>query len=192
MQSFYQTLGNVRSGLRYNHANDVAFDPATFCSGKATSSSVVKTIAFNNANNFFTCQGGAKVVPAGVPFLDNVSYSVPSDAGAGDPENQVLVVGSVQWNINDKTSLTGIYALNKYNLFPGSVNNSAYANYDTGENVLQNSFNLSVTHSFSTSTTMQNRVVFNRLSDLQPLGTAPITPVCTSTRRRQQPSMVIR
>ena len=87
------------------------------------------------------------------------------------------MVGSVLWNISDKTSLTGVYTLNKYNLFAGAVNNSAYANYDTGENVMQNSFNLAVTHSFSTSMTMQNRVVFNRLSDLQPLGTAPITPV---------------
>jgi hypothetical protein len=182
VQSFYQALGTVRSGLQYNHANDVAFDPGTFCSGKPTSSSIINTTAFNNANGFYTCtSGGAvignKVVPSGVPFLDSVSYAVPSDAGAGNPTNQVLVVGSVQWNISDKTSLTGIYALNKYNLFPGSVNNSAYANYDTGENVMQNSFNLSVTHSFSTTTTMQNRVVFNRLSDLQPLGTAPITPV---------------
>ena len=65
----------------------------------------MKTNAFNDANNFFTCQGGAKVVPAGVPFLDNVSYSVPSDAGAGDPENQVLVVGSVQWNISERLRL---------------------------------------------------------------------------------------
>jgi hypothetical protein len=177
VQSFYQSLGTTRTGLQYNHANDVAFNPTSFCSGKATSGSVIKTIAFNNANNFFTCQGGNKVVPTGVPFLDAVSYAVPSDAGAGNPTNQLLVVGSVQWNVSDKTSLTGVYALNKYNLFAGSINNSAYANYDTGENVMQNSFNVAVTHSFSTSTTMQNRVVFNRLSDLQPLGTAPITPV---------------
>jgi hypothetical protein len=182
VQSFYQDLGTVRPGLQYNHANDVAFDPATFCSGKPTSSSIIKTTAFNNTNGFYTCTSGGsvignKVVPSGVPFLDNVSYSVPSDAGAGNPTNQVLVVGSVQWNISDNTSLTGIYALNKFNLFPGSINNSAYANYDTGETDMQNSFNLAVTHAFSATTTMQNRVVFNRLTQVQPLGTAPITPV---------------
>ena len=182
VQSVYQQLGKFRPGLQFIHANDVAFDPTKFCTGKPTSSSIIKTTAYNNLNGSYTCTSGGSVignnvVPSGVPFLDAVSYAVPADAGAGDPQNQLLVVGSVQWNISDKTSLTGTYALNKYNLFNGAINNSAYANYDTGENVMQNSFNLAVTHSFSTTTTMQNRLVFNRLSDLQPLGAAPITPV---------------
>jgi hypothetical protein len=182
VQSVYQQLGTLRPGLQFNHANDVAFDPAKFCTGKPTSSSIIHTTDYNNLNGFYTCTSGGsvignKVVPTGVPFLDAVSYAVPSDAGAGDPTNQVLVVGSVQWNVSDKTTVTGVYALNKYNLFAGAINNSAYANYDTGENVMQNSFNLALTHSFSSSMTMQNRFVFNRLSDLQPLGTAPITPV---------------
>ncbi len=182
VQSFYQQLGTTRTGLQFNHSQDVPFTAAKFCTGSATSSSNIKTTAYNNANGLYTCTSkgtviGNNVVPDGVPFMDAVSYSVPSDAGAGNPTNQVLVVGSVQWNVSDKTSLTGVYALNKYNLFSGSINNSAYADYDTGEDDTQNSFNLAVTHSFSTATTMQNRVVFNRLTQVQPLGAAPVTPV---------------
>jgi hypothetical protein len=182
VQSFYQQLGVTRKGLVYNHANDVPFTAAQFCTGSSTSKSVINTTAVNNARGLFTCQSkgavvGNNVVPNGVPFMDAVSFSVPADAGAGSPQNQNLVVASSQWNINDKNTLTGTYALNKFNLFPGSVNTSAYANYDTGENVMQNSVNLAETHTFGTTMTVQNRVVFNRLSLLQPLGTAPVTPV---------------
>jgi hypothetical protein len=105
-----------------------------------------------------------------------VNYSVPADAGAGSPQNQVLVVGRMDWNISDKTQLYGRYALNKSSLFSGTVSNSAYAGYDTAENIMQNNFLLSVTHSFNPRWTMQNKVVFNRLNDFQPLGSAPITP----------------
>ena len=182
VQQFYQQLGTFRPGLSFDHGNDVPFTAGQFCTGSSTSAAVIHTTAFNNANGLFTCQSkgtvvGTKVVPDGVPFMDSVNYSVPADAGAGSPTNQNLVVASSQWNINDKNTLTGTYALNKFDLFPGSVNTSAYANYDTGENVMQNSFNLAETHTFNPTMTMQNRIVFNRLSLLQPLGAAPVTPV---------------
>ncbi len=121
-----------------------------------------------------TASGAA--IPATTPFLDKINYSVPADAGAGNPQNEMLVVGRVDWNISDKTQLYGRYALNKSNLFAGTVSTSAYEGYDTAENIMQNNFLISVTHSFNPRWTMQNKLVFNRLNDFQPLGTAPISP----------------
>ena len=144
-----------------------AFNPAKVCTGADQGTS-----AFNTANGLLTC----KTVPSGTPFLDTLNYSVPADAGAGDPENQSLVVGRVDWNISDKTQLYGRYAFNKQNLFAGTVSNSAYVGYDTTENITENNFVLSVTHTFSPVWTFQNKVLWNRLNDFQPLGTAPISP----------------
>jgi outer membrane receptor protein involved in Fe transport len=170
-QAYFSKLGIVRSGARV--VSTIPFVPVTTPLAKSMcTGSDQGTSAFNTSNGFLTCTG----VPAGTPFLDKVNYSVPSDAGAGSPVNQALVVGRVDWNISDKTQLYGRYALNKENFFNGTVSNSAYAGFDTGENIMQNNFLLSVTHSFGPRWTMQNKAVFNRLNDLQPLGTAPITP----------------
>ena len=163
-QTFFSTLGKLRSNAKT--VSTVPFDPA-FCTGSDQGTS-----AFNTANGHNTCAG----IPAGTPFLDQVNYSVPADAGAGSPENQTLVVARVDWNVSDKTQIYGRYALNKVNFFNGTVSTSPYQGYDTGENVMQNNFLLSATHTFSPRWTMQNKVVFNRLNDFQPLGTAPVTP----------------
>jgi outer membrane receptor protein involved in Fe transport len=165
-KDFFTSQGNLRPGAHV--VSTVPFNPATFCTGTDPHG----TGTFNTANGALTCN----TVPANTPFLDKVTYSVPADAGAGSPQNQALVVGRMDWNISDKTQLYGRYALNKANLFAGTVSNSAYAGYDTAENIMQNNFLLSVTHSFNPQWTMQNKVVFNRLNDLQPLGSAPITP----------------
>lgn len=170
-QSFFTAQGTLRSGAKV--VSTVPFNPGTVASaGGMCTGTDQGTGAYNTTNGFLTCTA----VPVGTPFLDKVTYSVPTDAGAGFPQNQALAVGRVDWNISDKTQLYGRYALNKANLFSGTVSNSAYAGYDTAENIMQNNFLLSVTHSFNSRWTMQNKVVFNRLNDLQPLGSAPITP----------------
>lgn len=163
-QSYFSKFGTLRSNAHV--ISTTAFSPS-LCTGSDQGTS-----AYNTSKGFLTCN----TVPAGTPFLDTVNYGVPADAGAGSPENQTLVVGRVDWNISDKTQLYGRYALNKENLFAGTVSNSAYVGYDTPENIMENNFLLSVTHSFSAVWTMQNKVVFNRLNDFQPLGTAPISP----------------
>ena len=164
-QNYFSKFGTLRSNAHV--VSTIPFNPSKVCTGADQG-----TAAFNTANGFVTCN----TVPSGTPFLDTLNYSVPADAGAGDPENQTLVVGRVDWNISDKTQLYGRYSLNKQNRFAGTISNSAYVGYDTGENITDNNFVLSVTHSFSPVWTVQNKVLWNRLNDFQPLGTAPISP----------------
>jgi Carboxypeptidase regulatory-like domain len=163
-QSYFSSLGKLRANARV--LSTVPFDPK-YCTGADQG-----TAAYNTAHGFATCAA----VPAGTPFLDKVNYSVPADAGAGNPTNQALVVGRVDWNISEKTQLYGRYALDKDDRFSGVVSNSAYTGYDTGQNIIDNNFLLSVTHIFSPRWTMQNKVVFNRLNDFQPLGAAAVSP----------------
>jgi outer membrane receptor protein involved in Fe transport len=110
------------------------------------------------------------------PMFAQGQYSVPADSGAGSPQNTYYVVGRADWNIASKTQLYGRYALEKGNLFTGTVTNSPYAGYDSGQTTTNNSFLLSLIHSFSPKLTSQSKIVFNRLNLLQPLGANPVGP----------------
>jgi hypothetical protein len=154
--NFYQKFGTLRSNARVLQTFTLA--QAGYCGA---------------SNPLAQCSDPRL---ASTPFLDLVNYSVPADAGAGSPQNQELVVGRVDWNVSDKTSVYARYALNKSALFAGTISNSAYAGYDTGEAIQQNNMLLSMTHSFAAEFTSQSKLVFNRLNDFQPLGTQPISP----------------
>jgi len=103
-------------------------------------------------------------------------YSVPADSGAGSPQNTYYVVGRVDWNASANTQVYGRYALENGNLLTGSVTNSPYAGYDSAQNTKNNSFLLSLIHTFSPKLTSQSKIVFNRLNLVQPLGSAPVGP----------------
>lgn len=150
-QNFYNSLGTLRSNARTLGVVTLGD------SGKCTS-------------------GTCTAIDPATPFLDLVSYTVPADAGAGAPQNQELAVGRIDWNVTDKTTVYARYAFNRVAAFAGTVSSSAYAGYDTGENIQQNNMLVSMTHSFNTRFTSQSKIVFNRLNDFQPLGSAPITP----------------
>jgi outer membrane receptor protein involved in Fe transport len=110
------------------------------------------------------------------PMFAQGQYSVPSDSGAGFPQNTYYIVGRVDWNATSKTQLYGRYALEKGNLFTGTITNSPYAGYDSGQSTTNNSFLLSLIHSFNSKLTSQSKIVFNRLTLLQPLGANPVGP----------------
>src|SRR6266550_565138 len=110
------------------------------------------------------------------PMFAQGQYSVPADSGAGSPQNTDYAVGRGDWNITSKTQLYGRYALEKGNLFAGTVTNSPYAGYDSGQSTTNNSFLLSLIHTFSQRLTSQSKIVFNRLNLLQPLGSNPVGP----------------
>ena len=110
------------------------------------------------------------------PMFAQGQYSVPSDSGAGSPQNTYYVVGRVDWNATSKTQVYGRYALQKNNFLTGTVTNSPYAGYDSAETDTNNSFLLSMIHTFTPKLTSQSKIVFNRLNDVQPLGTNPVGP----------------
>lgn len=114
-------------------------------------------------------------VPVG-PEFEQVTFSVPSDAGAGLPENGYQNVDRVDWNISPSSTIFFRYGLQKDNLFPGTVSTSAFAGYDTGQiDVNQNGL-ISLNHIFSSSIINSLKLEYNRLNLVQPLGTAPIGP----------------
>jgi len=126
--------------------------------------------------------GGAKApdpcgaLPMSTPMFDEVAYNVPTDAGGGAPQNTYDLVGRGDWNATDKTTVYGRYALYSELDFPGYITNSPYAGYNTGQTSKDNNFVLSMTHTFSPTLVSQSKLVFERLNNLQPLGTNPQGP----------------
>ncbi|NOT64199.1 MAG: TonB-dependent receptor, partial [Acidobacteria bacterium] len=104
------------------------------------------------------------------PLFTRVAYDVPSDSGAGNPQDVYSLVGRMDWNLSDKTQIYGRYALEKGELFAGSVSNSPYEGFDTGQTTTNNGALISVTRTITSNLVSQSKVVFNRLNTLQPQG----------------------
>jgi hypothetical protein len=115
-------------------------------------------------------------IPMSTPMFDEVAFNVPTNAGGGYPQNGYDLVGRVDWNVSDKTTFYGRYALYSELDLPGTVTSSPYAGYNTGQTLFDNNYLLSVTHTFSPSFVSQSKLVFTRLTTVQPLGTNPQGP----------------
>ena len=160
-QGFYSSFGTLRSNIRQIGTTTLNGVLGGACPAGGT-------LAYGIA--------APQTVSCDATFMDQVNYSVPADAGAGAPQNELLAVGKVDWNVSDKTTVYARYAVNKQSLFAGTISDSAYSGYDTGEEIMQNNFLVSMTHSFNSRFTSQSKIVFNRLNDFQPLGSQPISP----------------
>ena len=82
----------------------------------------------------------------------------------------------MDYQLSDKTTMFGRYALFNQNEFAGFINNSPYAGYDTGQTNFNNNAMFSITHIWSPTLISESKAVFNRLNNQQPLGTNPVQP----------------
>ncbi len=173
-QAFFSAFGKLRSNFTqlktYNRSQLYdALGGKRDTSGNPTGTDPTCPAAPSNCNTLF---------PFGstTPIFAQGQYSVPSDSGAGSPQNTYYLVGRVDWNASSKTQFYGRYALQKGDLLSGSVTNSPWAGYDSAQKQTNNSFLLSMIHTFSPKLTSQSKIVFNRLNLLQPLGSNPVGP----------------
>jgi outer membrane receptor protein involved in Fe transport len=155
---FFTKYGIPRSGLKMGAPISLA--NSGFCTSTA-------------------CQTfGASLTPNGMSTtaFDNVEWLAPADAGGGVPQNTYDIVGRVDYNINNKTSFYSRYAVYKEVDMAGSNTTSPYAGYDTPNLVHDQNMLLSLTHTLSSTMTEQTKFVYNRLLNVQPLGTQPVSP----------------
>jgi carboxypeptidase family protein/TonB-dependent receptor-like protein len=108
---------------------------------------------------------------------DQVAFNVPNDAGGGNPENTWMEVAKVDYNITDKTTFSARYASYKELDFPGVVNFSPYAGYNTGQTNYDQNYLFSLTHVFTPNFVNTAKAVYNRINGpVQALGSAPVGP----------------
>jgi outer membrane receptor protein involved in Fe transport len=127
------------------------------------------------------CGGGAANGPCAkygstAPMFDLVNYSVPFNSGAGSPENTYLMAARVDYNLSDKTQIYTRYALYSEADQAGTVSNSPYAGYNTGQTTFNNAVIVSVTHTFTPGLVSQTKLDFNRLNNVEPLASTGVVP----------------
>lgn len=119
--------------------------------------------------------------PGSTLNCDLVSFVVPSDAGGGPPQNTWDEVARVDFNLSNRTTITGRYAGFHELDFAGVVNASPYAGYNTGQNQFDQNFTFSINHVFSANFVDTAKVIYNRLNGpVQGLASAPIGPTLYS------------
>ncbi len=159
-QNFFSTLGQRRPGLQVLQSlskSQLLANGTNICKGAAAA-------------------GGCNKLPASLPLFDRVSYNVPSDSGGGSPQNTYELVGRVDYNLNQKTSMYVRYARFNENDFLGTNVNSPYAGFDSGSTNVDNAVAVSVVHTFNPRFVSQTKIDFNRLNNQQPLGAHPPVP----------------
>lgn len=152
-----------RSGLKVLSQLNAQQSGATPLAGAKYTPSAAYT-AYTSAN------GGAN------PVFDLVNYQTPSDSGGGNPQNATNMVQRVDFNMTNKTSMYGRYAMFKQNEFAGIVQNSPYAGFDSAQTQLNQNLAYSLTHVFSPSVISDTKINLNRLHLEQPFGSQPLQP----------------
>lgn len=120
--------------------------------------------------------GAFASLPGTLPALREVRYNVPTDTGAGFPQNTYQTSTRIDWNLSDKTQVYGRYAIESQKFFEGGNAESPFAGFNTGATNFNQNAMLSVTHNFTPSFVSQTKLVFNRLNNLQPLGESAVQP----------------
>ncbi len=115
-------------------------------------------------------------LPSTLPAFGQVRYRVPSDVGAGFPQNAYQIVTRFDFNLSDKTQFYGRHALESQDFFVGTNAFSPYQGFNTGIDAFNNNILLSLTHSFSPRLVSQTKLVYNRLNQEQPLGDQAPSP----------------
>ncbi len=150
----------------------------------ASNATVLQTLNRSGLENLGTdpCSGAAKNGPCitygntGAPMFDLVNYSVPSNSGAGNPQNTYNLVGRVDYNLSDRTQIYTRYALYSEADQIGTNSNSPYAGYNTGITSFDNSLIVSMTHTFKPTLISQSKLDFNRFNGNQPLSSLGAVP----------------
>src|SRR5262249_12677981 len=110
------------------------------------------------------------------PVFGESIFPVPTDIGAGIPQNSWETVGRVDWNKSTNTQVYGRYAFFDEADFSGTIPARSFAGFSTGATSTDQNFLASVTHNWSQGLVTEFKVVYNRINTLQPLGAQPVVP----------------
>jgi outer membrane receptor protein involved in Fe transport len=120
--------------------------------------------------------GACLAYNANAPMFDVVGYNVPSNSGAGSPQNTYSTVERVDYNLNERTTIYGRYTVYSENDQAGSVYSSPYIGYNISQTQLDNAVIASMTHTFTPRFVSQTKLDFNRITVVQPLSASGVAP----------------
>jgi outer membrane receptor protein involved in Fe transport len=115
-------------------------------------------------------------LPSNLPAFGEVFYTVPANAGGGFPQDQYQIVGRVDWNVSDKTTMYGRYAYQDILFDEGVLSFGPYQGFNSPAITKNHNFLVSATHVWSDTFVSQSKFAFSRVQNDQPLGEQPATP----------------
>ena len=129
------------------------------CTTAGELASASSPIIVNNIN-------GVTPVAASQPIFDTVNFAVPFNDGGGQPQNTYALVGRLDYNFSDKTQMFFRAGREKIDMFPGTnFPYSVYPQYDLGYLNQNQSYLLSVTHTFNSYLLNNTKLSFTRFND---------------------------
>jgi len=165
------------------------------------------TMTAPNVQDFFSKYGGGKTfnfnqtylsgasgigsiqgIPDGTPVLGQVTFTAPSNAGGGIPQNTYNIVARGDYSLNDKTQMFFRYA--NYNEIDqiGGIFASPYPQYNVGQTFENKAYLYSLSHVFSPSLVTGTKLSFSRLNTFQTYDTKlQNTPVMIASVNAQVP-----
>ncbi len=157
-------------------------DPTSIASLAAPSQAYFAAYGKLASNVKTIATGPCSTTLSNSPTCDTVVFSVPSDAGGGNPGNTTEEVARVDYNFSTNTTLFGRYASFKLLNSPGVVNSSPYVGYNTGLTNYDQNYEIGLSHFFTPSLVNTAKATYNRLNGpVTPLGTAPVGPTLYAT-----------
>jgi outer membrane receptor protein involved in Fe transport len=133
-------------------------------------------LSVGQLSTFITPGARLSALAPTTPALDLYAVPVATDSGGGAPQNAFDDVARIDYNLSDKTQMFARYAYYDEKDFPGTINFSPYAGFDTGQQTRNHNSMLSMTHSFSPNFLSETKGVYNRLFLAQPLASQPVGP----------------
>jgi hypothetical protein len=103
-------------------------------------------------------------LPAATPAFGQVFFQVPTDVGAGAPQDTVMTVGRLDFTMTDRTLLYGRYAFEHRDLFRSSLGFSPFAGFNSGAKERNHSALLNLSHSYGNNWSVNAKGSFNRIN----------------------------
>ena len=147
-------------------ANSAAYFSA-FGTGAAPSTGTVVTAGqLATAGLLVNPINGITPVAASQPVFDQVAFTVPFDAGGGEPQNRYDWIARADYNLNEKTQMFFRLGTERQDEFNGTVSFSAYPQYNTGGLTKNQSYLYSISHTFNANLLNNTKVSFTRFNNL--------------------------
>jgi outer membrane receptor protein involved in Fe transport len=113
--------------------------------------------------------GAFNNLPANLPVFGRADILIPTDGGGGFPQDNYQTVNKVDLSLNNKTQANVIFSLQRVNSFVGTQSQSPYPQYNSGTFERKYNVNGSITRVWSNNFTSQSKLVWNKLSEDQPV-----------------------
>jgi len=136
-----------------------------FATGALPSSGTVTYGQLAGAGTPFGPINGTTPISLSQPVFDIVTFKAPFDAGGDVPQNSYRLLGRIDYNLSDKTTMFFRYARENQAYEPGSVSYSPYPQYDVGYAGLHQGFLYSLNHVFNPNLLNSAKVSFDRFYD---------------------------